>query len=246
MRRTAITLLALGLLALVATPSFAARFWTETFTYSDGGLVANSSGNWVGHSTSTTYTDIQVGTGEAILIGANGQDDSRNFTEQSATASTYGCFKFKLVGTGTSGTVYFAHFKNTGTFFCARVFAIVTSATQYNLGINSTSTVPTGAAIWATPLNKGQYYTLAIKYNAQTGASTLWVDPSSEASTSVSNSDAGVIGTLVSGFALRQSSFANHTIYVDNIEVGDVFSDLCPSPTPTRSGTWGSIKSLYR
>ncbi len=243
MRRMVITLLALGVFA--ASAASAATFWSETFSYANGGLVANSGGNWVGHSTSTstTYIDIQVVNGEAVLIGANGQDDSRNFTARSASAATYACFQMKLTGTETSGSSYVTHFKNNSTGFVSQVFVFPTGATTFNIGINSTSAVPTGASIWPTPLTKGTFYTIAIRYNAATGVSTLWVDPQSESSASI-NSTTTTIGTLISGFALRQATGASTTF--DNIQVGDAFADLCPAVVPTNSSTWGQLKSLYR
>jgi hypothetical protein len=147
----------------------------------------------------------------------------------------------KVTGDPTAAGTYFAHFMNTGTFFCARVFSANIDATTFKVGINSTSATPT---FWATPLVKGVYYTIAIKYDAATGVSTMWVDPQSEASTSIVGPNT-TVGTLVSGFALRQSA-GTGVVYVDNIKVGDAFADLCPVATPTSSSTWGKLKALYR
>jgi len=242
MRKTVIALVALGL--VVASSAGAASFWAESFNYPDGGLVAVSGGNWIGHSTSTAtnYIDVQVVSGEAVLTGANAQDDSRLFPAQSATATTYAAFVVKVVGTGTSGTVYFAHFKNTGTSFCAQTYAILTGATTFNLGISSTSTL---SATWPTPLTKGVYYNVVTRYNATTGISTLWVDPVDQNSTSIS-SVVGYTGTLVTAFALRQATFADK-IHVDKIGVGDSFIDaFLAGPTPVAGTTWGKLKNLYR
>lgn len=245
--RKVIILLAFGVLA--ASSASAASFWTESFNYADGNLavIPNVSGGaWVNHSTSTVipdpYIDIKVVSGEAVLIGANGSDDSRNFTEQSATATTYACFKMKVnPGAEASGNSYIAHFKNASTGFVARVFIFPTSTTAFNIGINSGSTVPSGAAIWPTSLTKGTFYTIAIRYNAQTGVSTLWVSPVSEASPSITTLTT-TIGTLVSGFALRQAIGAGSTF--DDITVGDTF---CPGEVvPTTNSTWGAVKSDYR
>lgn len=245
--RKVIVLLALG--ALVASSASAASFWTESFNYSDGNLAVtpNVSGDlWFNHSTSTTviYTDIQVVNGEAVLVGANGSDDSRLFPAQSATATTYACFKMKINAGTETGYSYIAHLKDAGTGYVSQVFIFPTSATAYNIAISSSSTAPTGAAIWATPLTKGIYYTIAVKYDALTGYSTMWVDPENEASTSVTSVSLKV-GTLVTGFALRQATGVGSTF--DDITVGDTF---CPAPVappvPTTDSSWSAVKGLYR
>jgi hypothetical protein len=242
--RKVIALLALGLLA--ASSASAASFWTESFAYSNGNLAITpnvSGGLWVNHSTGATYTDIQVTGGEAVLIGANGADDSRNFTARTATAITYACFKMKInAGTESTGNSYIAHFKDSTTGFVSQVFIFPLGASTYNIAISSTSTAPTGTAIWSTPLYRGTYYTIAIRYNAATGVSTLWVDPTLGESSPSINSVSTKTGTLVSGFALRQAIGVGSTF--DDISVGDTF---CPEPVvPTSSESWSSVKSQYR
>ena len=56
----------------------------------------------------------------------------------------------------------------------------------------------------------------------------------------------GYTGTLVTAFALRQSTFTDK-IYVDNVGVGDSFTDaFTAGPTPVEGTTWGKLKALYR
>ena len=243
MRKMVITLIALGVFA--ASTASAAAFWGETFSYANGDLTAVSTGIWTTHS-GTLPTDVQVVNGEAVLNSANAPDDNRQFSPaRGATDATYACFKLAISGTQTASGTYFAHLMNTGTFFGARVFAMLNDATTYKLGIATTSTTPVGAAIWPTPLTKGVYYNIAIKYDAATGISTLWVNPSAEASPSVVGL-AGPTGTLISGFALRQSA-GYGVANIDDVGVGPTFEDACyVVPTPTSSSTWGKLKSLYR
>jgi hypothetical protein len=243
MRKTVITLLALGLFA--ATTASAASFWGETFTYANGDLTTVATGIWFTHS-GTLPTDVQVLAGEAVLTSTNAPDDNRQFSPaRGATDATYACFKLKISGTQTASGTYFAHLMNTGTFFGARVFAMLNDATTYKLGISTTSTTPVGTAIWPTMLTKGVYYNVAIKYDAATGISTMWVDPGTEASPSVV-SLVGPTGTLISGFALRQSA-GYGVATIDDVGVGATFEDACyVVPTPTSSSTWGKLKSLYR
>ncbi len=87
MRKTAIALLALGLAATLVSPAMAISFWSETFSYPDGGLAAGSGGNWAIHS--GTGTDIQVASGVAVGDMATTPDDNRTFPAQDSLAKTY-------------------------------------------------------------------------------------------------------------------------------------------------------------
>ena len=237
-----ITLLALGVFA--ASSASAANFWSETFSYANGDLTAVSGGLWVTHS-GALPTDVQVVGGEAVY-GTSAPDDNRQFTPaQSATASTYACFKLKISGDQTAGGGYFAHLMNNGTLFAARVYAMLNDATTYKLAIATSSVTPVTGAIWPTPLTKGVYYNVVVKYDASTGYSTMWVDPTSEGSPSVISGTA-VTGTPISGFALRQAT-GYGVATIDDIGVGNTFVDACALyPVPTSSNTWGKLKSLYR
>lgn len=242
MRKATLLLMALALLAFAA-PAMSASFWSETFTYANGGLVAVSGGNWATHS--GTGTDVQVTGGVANLDMLNAPDDNRTFPAQSATAKTYACMQV-TVPTQAAAIVatYFAHFKDTGTLNFAGRLAVMppagSSGFRFGIGATTTTFVP-----WGTDLNFGQTYTVAIMYDAAAGSAKLWVDPLTEASTSVS-SLGGTTGFLLSAFAFRQSTNGNFKAMVDNIQVGDAFLSLCPSPTPTNSSTWGRMKTLYR
>lgn len=235
--RKVIALLALGLLA--AVPATAALDWHETFTYPDGNLTAVSS--WVTHS--GTGTDVQVVNGEAVLTSTNAPDDNYQFRTQAEATATdiiYAAFRMKISGTQTTTTTYFAHFMNTGTYFAARVFVGLNDATTYKLGINSTSTVPT--SFWPTMLNKDQWYTVVIRYNAGTGVSTLWLDPTNESSPSIDGPNT-IAGTLISGFALRQSA-GYGVATVDDINVTTVFP--VAGAVPTTNSSWSAVKTDYR
>jgi hypothetical protein len=233
--RKVIVLLALGVLA--ASSASAATFWTESFDYANGGLVAVAGGLWVNHS--GTGTDIQVLNGEGVLTQTNAPDDNRTFAAQTATAKTYYCFKMKISGTPNTTGTYFIHLKDSGTMnFAARVFARNVDASTFNLGFGSTSSTAT----WLpTAYTKDVYYHVTAMYDAATGSSTIWVDPTDE--TSPGTTVAGTAGFLLSGLALRQSSgFGIAT--VDDITVGDTF---CPGTVvPTSNNSWGEVKGMYR
>jgi hypothetical protein len=231
--RKVIILLALGVLA--ASSASASLPWMETFTYSDGNLTANP--GWLTHS--GTGTDVQVLNSEAVLTSTNAPDDNYQFRTQleaSATDVLYASFRLKISGTQTAAGTYFAHFMNTGTFFAGRVFAALVDGTTYKLGINSANTTPPA---WSAPLNKGQYYKIMIKYDAASGLSTMWIDPIDESSPSLVGANVS-IGTLISGFALRES--AGYGIAT----IDDIMVAASSTAVPTTDSSWSAVKSQYR
>lgn len=258
MRKATLLITALALLA-IAGPAFSASFWSEQFSYANGALTAVTA-NWTTHSgTGGGATDLQVSSGVLTGNNSNAPDDNRLFgVTQSATAKTYACFQAMIPSPATAPVLnYFAHFKDSGTFnFGARVYVAPSGgAFTFGLSVGSCGTGCT-VALWPTTLNYGQWYTVAILYDAAAGSAKLWVDPAGEGSLSIShNTWSGTVsqaGFQMTAFALRQSSSgvpsgtSSWQYNVDNIQVGDAFSDLCPSPTGAASSTWGRLKTLYR
>jgi uncharacterized protein (DUF2147 family) len=254
------TLFAALALLVFAVPAMATSFWSESFSYANGNLAlapSVSGGNWANHSGSTGI-DIQVTSGVAVGSMTNTPDDNRAFPAQSATARTYACFGVMIPQPASAPVLnYFAHFKDSGTFnFGGRVYVAPSGNTfTFGLSVGSCGTGCT-VALWPSALNYGQWYTVAVMYDAAAGSAQMWVDPSSESSPSItSNTWSGTTnqaGFQLSAFALRQSSSgipsgtSNWGYNVDNIQVGTTFGDLCPSPTPANATTWGRLKAIYR
>jgi hypothetical protein len=234
--------IALSALAL-ASPALATNFWTDSFTYSDGGLVAVSGGNWTNHS--GTGTDIQVVSGEALVNMLNAPDDNRAFPARSATDKTYACFRFMLPNPGGNPSLgYFAHFKDAGTFnFVSRVYvAPFSGAFTLGLSVGSFTGTP---PLWPTALTYGQWYTVVTSYDAATGTAEMWIDPVNQASPKITHTDATKAGFLVQAYALREFS-GNWIGHVDDLGVGTSFEDACFAPVPTKVSTWGQVKGIYR
>ena len=123
MRRTAIAFLALGLASLaLSAPVSATVLVSEGFPYANGGLVANSGGNWTNHS--GAGTDITMVSGRAVCDMASAPDDNRTFTAQTATTPIYTCFEVTVPDPGgIPKLVYFEHLKDSGTInFLTRVY----------------------------------------------------------------------------------------------------------------------------
>lgn len=254
MRKTAISLLTLGLVAASFATATAGSLMSESFTYPDGGLVANSGGNWTTHS--GTGTDIQLVGGAILGSSANSPDDNRLLSAaRSATDKTYACFRVRIPTTASAITAanYFAHFMVNSTTFRSKVF-IAPSGSTFTLGLTVTANaagtpaVIPAANMWGTALNFDTWYTVAISYDAATGTSEMWIDPASEASTKITVTEATASGGALTAFGFRQSAVtgAAFTYNADDLSVGTTFADACGGATSSHSSSWGRIKTIYR
>lgn len=258
MRKTAIAVLAGAALVLAAAPSFATVLLSEGFSYANGNLVPN--GGWANFSGAAT--DVQVIAGRAVGSGPNANDDHRFFTAQTLTNTTYACFEMMIPAVAAAPKpIYCVALKDAGTAnFVARVYVLPISG-GWTFGISHGSTSATvGVTPWsATTLNYDQSYRIVIAYDPVAKTSTLWVNPSNQASPSVTNTNAAATSIAISTIALRQSATAatlpaspayvgtaDWGFSVDNMGVGTTFDDACFQLTPSKASTWGRVKQLYR
>jgi hypothetical protein len=253
---TTFAILALGFAA--ATPSMAASLVFDTFSYNNGDLVPN--GGWANYSGATA--DIQVASGHARVVPANANDDHILFAAQATTVKTYACFDVTVEPFAASPKpVYFAELKDAGAAnLVSRVYVLPLAAGGWTFGISHSSTsTSVGVTPWGAALSSGVQYHVVINYDPVAKSSTLWVNPSNELSTSVSNANSAIAALAVSGFGLRQSASASAlpasppyagttdvNVQVDNLGVGNTFDDACNIPTATTPQTWGGIKGMYR
>jgi hypothetical protein len=228
---------------LVAAVAFAVGIGilSDDFSYPDGSLVGN--GGWVNHS--GTEGDLLVANGEVVVEhGAPSEDANVPFVPTPGSKLFYR-FDFSVddLGEPISGGdyEYFAHFKDAGFGFRARMDIVAPSgAGDYTVGISTTTS--TAEATWPTDLTYGVTYTVVASYDQTNNIAELWIDPASDADPSILGVDEDNPGTDISGFALRQSdSSLNETIRVDNLFVSESFE-----PVATETQTWGGVKSLFR
>jgi type IX secretion system substrate protein len=232
---------------LITSVSFGQHFFSEMFAYADGSLVGN--GTWVNHS--GTPGDLLVSGGMAVVQhGTPSEDANVPFTP--VTGNIYFALDFSVDDLGapyTSGGdyEYFAHFKDGGFNFSARLDIVPpTGAGDYSVGIASDQS--TADAVWATDLTYGMTYRATVRYNQDMNIAELWIDASVEGDTSILGADQPDPGDSVAGFALRQSdSSENETVRVDNIYLGTTFGAVLStrdnqiegfsfSPNPTSLG----------
>lgn len=250
-----------ALLAISATPSFATVLVSQSFTFPNGDLTANPP--WAVYS-GTPPTDIQISAGRVICNNSNAPDDHILFPVQPTNTKTYACFDVIIPnpGPGAPKLVYFAELKDNGaTNLVSRVYvAPLASGWTFAISHSSTSATGAGVTLWsATSLLYDHKYNVVINYDPVNHSSTLWVDPASELSTNVTDTNAAIASLAVQGFGFRQSSSAsaapgfgtsglNITESVDNLGVGTTFADACSQyqSTPTQRSTWGAVKQIYR
>ena len=130
----------------------------------------------------------------------------------------------------SSGGQYFGHLKGSGTSnFRAKVFGLTGGvvAGKFRLGI-ANSVGSTASATNALDLSLNTSYRVYLRYVVGNGVATLWVDPDSEASPSVTGSDA-TSGATVTSFALRQDTGIG-VIGFDDLRVGTSFADVYSGP----------------
>lgn len=218
------TLLPVLAVVLAATPTVWVRgevLFEEKFDYVDAPLSTSEA--WSAHSSEEGLL-VQVLSGAAVLAQGDPsrEDVHASFATLGAGQTLY--VGFDLVNSGGDNQAYFAHFGR-GDFvdFTTRLF--VTAATgvgDYTLGI---TTVDEFMPVKLSQgLAFGETYRVVASYAFDTGASRLWVDPTSEASPAAVDIDATGSGVAINGFALRQDT-GDSVQLIDNLLVATTFAE---------------------
>ena len=251
-----------ALLVAFASTASAVTLVSEGFNYPNGNLVPN--GGWANYSGANV--DIQVASGRATggALPNNQNDDHILFPAQSTSTKTYACFDVIIPPVvGAPKAIYFFSLKDAGAANLVSRLYVLPVAGGFTFGIShsSTSTTVGVTAFSSSSLVYGQKYNVVLNYNPVAKTSTLWVNPSSELSPSVTDANAAIVALAVSGAGLRQSNSASAlpaaqgftgTVdwnwSVDNLGVGNTFNEACVQyqATPVKRSTWGAVKSIYR
>ena len=201
----------------------------ETFDYADGALTTVANAQWQNHS--GTAGQVDVGAAAVNLTEAEGEDvdaplGGGPFAVDGGTV-LYAKFtvRFSALPSGT-GT-YFAHFKDSGTGFRAKVFASTTGAAEgrLRLGISEAGNTP---VLLETDLTLDTPYVVVVRCEVGTAASRLWLNPTAETDAGIDASDDGT-AAAIAGFALRQSLSSGNgmgTLTVDDLRVATSFAEL--------------------
>lgn len=238
------------------------------------GTGANvSGGNWVNHS-GQNGNFIQVVSGAAELLQPGAEDANRDTGSTLAYGGNtwYYGLKFTVTdtrptsGTGTINPVYFIHFKESplSAQFRGRLYLTAgANAANFSLGLSSSSVATGNGAI--VPLGSdllfGTQYTAMVSYTSDDndtnaaltmdGFSSLWVNPVSQASPSVTDMSpntniTGDATNPMKTLAIRQSATSGQNgpakIALDVVSIGDSFSDVLAglSPAPANNSDFNS------
>lgn len=209
----------------VSVFSFGQVILSESFSYADGSLVGN--GGWAREG--GTAGDFQVTSGQAVVQhGAPSEDVKLAFS--SVEGDVYVAFDFSVDDLGApysgSDNEYFAHLD-----FKARMDIVPPSGSgDFSVGISSTTS--SAQATWDSDLTFGTTYRAVIKFDQTTSTAQLWINPTSSTDTSISGNSGSSF--TVGEFELRQSdSSENETVRVDNLMIGETFSDVLTFEEPS-------------
>ena len=233
-------LLALGL-AQLATQA-AVLFQDNFDSYSQGELPTNSvsSGNgpWYAHSGSgliSVIADPSGNTANALQVSQALTVDVHAFVTNSSyptlapTGSVVAVYSSYTLNMQTlpTGSAYFSHFYRDSSTFSARVFVTNNGAGGFRVGIangggNATPVLPTDLSLNTT-------YTIVTRFVPSSGISTLWLNPTTEASSSITATDAPNAIAIV-GYAFRQNT-GEGVMAIDSLIIGTSFTNVVPAST---------------
>ena len=212
----------------------------EGFNFT-GALTANG---WTAHSGAGNKVILANGSVATLNQSAgSGEDVNLAFPVRSATDEVYCAFKLNVPSGNPVNPLtglYFIHFKDAASGFRGRTGVRAPAGTgDYQIAINADNANLSLGATWPADLAFDTDYTIVFSWNAATGASSLWVDPTASTDPSVTHQGVAV-GTLISQIALRQSAEYTGFINVDDVYVGATFNDALAGGTPGGYATYGA------
>ena len=215
----ALSVLSFGLLGI--NQSRADILFSDNFnSYSPGNLVGQ--GSWAAHS-GAGAKPVQVSGGAITLQQSAGSGEDVNH----ALGATMGAgntwyYSFDVTASGSSAEVYFAMFLQGTSNFEGKLFVEPFAGSDFTLGISGSAS--TGPTTWGTGLSFGTDYRVVVAFNYDTKLASLWVNPTSEASPSVSNT--GSFQDAATAIAFRQATpTSNSSQIIDNLVVATSFQE---------------------
>jgi hypothetical protein len=208
---------------------------SDDFDRPDGPLV-QFDGLWLsnGGSGGAHAQEMQI-LGHRIQVTEDGSEDvSTEMPPNQPTTPSYSPasgtilyesmkVNFNRLPTAESGG-YFAHFRDAGNNFRARIYVnpILATPGQYQLGIANQSTAVAGQL--PDLLSTGTDYTIVVRYNVGTGESKLWLNPRNENSPGVAATDTPNV-VPIEALSFRQNPGIG-VVFIDDLKIGTAFSDV--------------------
>jgi len=235
----------IGLAAVTLAGAQAAILIQDNFP-TNGDLVGttpSTGGIWT--TISGTAGTLDVASGAVSILAGNNEDGTSQFAS-AQTGDVFAGFNFTMttLPTTTSTGEYFASFRDgtpasgtyNGRLFARRITG--SPANEFQIGVsNATGNVSdAGAVLWGSNLTLNVNYRIVLRFDTAAGDDmTLWVNPTTIASTNVTSTDADPV-TSMDGFAFRQASAAHGAASIDNLIVATTFAEAIPEPS-----TWALI-----
>ena len=227
-----------------AATSVRAQLFSDTFAYANGEIASVSGGAW---SVSTAGTALNVSNGAAVInqgdLTAGRETVAHSIPTPFTTAgNSVAYYGFKAMWTalpsGNTGS-YFTDVSGS-TLLYGRVGADVQGAAagKFRIAVANANWTAANSVEFPTDLSLNVQYNVVVKYDLATQHTTLWVDPASEASTSVTAIDAPAgVQQSIGGINLRQGRSNGNTaapgvILIDDLSVATKFTELTVVPEP--------------
>ena len=225
----------------------------DNFDYDNSGSIINVSGGlWATHS--GTAGQLQVTNGVAVIDSkAHSEDVNAPLigapypTNMNANVTLYASYTLNVTALPDATGAYITHFKDNTTFdFFGRVWISITNATSgdYRIGIGNSSISSNLTAQLPQDLLPNQNYTVVVRMRMTNGFCTLWINPTSESSPSVSDTTFATNLAPVYQYAFRESNASGGTANVDNLKVGTSFTGVTGLPSSSSTPPQPTIKSI--
>jgi hypothetical protein len=225
---------------IVAVSPALGLIYSDDFSYPNGPLITfPNNGTW---STTPPSGTAVIVTNQTVQISELLTEDvntGAGFTGAPFTPASgvvlYSGFTFSMAKLPSSSGEYFAHFKDTGNFFKAKIFAGTANAAPGYFRIGIANAANSVSAQVANDLATNTTYLVVTRYNVATAESVIWVNPTSALSVGAVATDLTVTDPI-SQYGLRQT--ANEGIlYLDNLKIGTSLADVATIPTLTQTLT---------
>jgi hypothetical protein len=199
----------------------------EDFNYADGSIITNSSFLWQPNTGTTGQAQIVSG---KLLLANNGSEDLYRWFTNAPYADTSGqiiftryVVNFTALPTASGNGQYFQHTYAFSGAYKARVFSTTNGAApgKFRISISNGGNTP---QTFPQDLSLNESYVVITRYNTGNSESTLWINPTSSSSTSVTGIDS-TSTTTTYGVSFRQSTGIG-SMSIDDLLVGSTFNQV--------------------
>jgi hypothetical protein len=242
-------------LLLAVSFSSNSQLLTENFNYAAGQLITNN--GWTAHSVGGTNPILVTapgltyaghtgsGVGNAVTLGASGEDDNKTFTAVSS-GKVYYSFLINVSSATATGDYCVGLLQN-ATLFPHRVYVKSDGAGGFFFGLAKLNSTP--IVYETTSRSFGTTYFVVGNYIFNTATTTddalnLWVNPAlggTETTPAIANvTGASTDAPTISAVFLRQGGAATSSIQqIDAFLVGTTWEDVTPTSggSPTLTAT---------